>query len=72
MIGSKLCGLNGLHTNKIRQRLKAEVARLKRENEEVLIERKEVTDKKQAAIKEIGEKIDKHERKRILAIRSNT
>lgn len=46
----------------------ADSARLKRENEEVLRERKEVTDKKQTAIKEIGEKIDKHERKRIMAL----
>lgn len=46
----------------------ADSARLKRENEEVLRERKEVTDKKQAAIKEIGEKINKHERKRIMAL----
>lgn len=46
----------------------ADSARLKRENEEVLRERKEVADKKQAAIKEIGEKADKHERKRIMAL----
>lgn len=46
----------------------ADSARLKRESEDVLRERKEVTDKKQVAIKEIGEKIDKHERKRILAL----
>lgn len=46
----------------------ADSARLKRESEEVLRERKEVTEKKQKAIKDIGEKIDKQERKRILAL----
>jgi hypothetical protein len=51
-----------------RQKEEAEIARLKRENQDLLLERKEVTEKKQAAIKEIGEKIDKHERKRVLAL----
>lgn len=51
-----------------RQKAEADVARLKRENEELLRERKEVTDKKQAAIKEIQDKIDMHERKRVLAL----
>lgn len=50
------------------KKAEGDAARLKRESEDVLIERKDATDKKQAAIKEIGEKIDKHERKRVLAI----
>ena len=51
-----------------RQTAEGEVGRLKRETGEVLRERKEVTEKKQAAIKEIGEKIDRHERIRLLAL----
>ena len=50
------------------KKAEGDAARLKRESEDVLIERKDATDKKQAAIKEVGEKIDKHERKRVLAI----
>lgn len=51
-----------------RQTAEAEIDRLKRENDELLRARKEVTDKQQVAIKEIGDKIDKDEKRRLLAL----
>jgi len=50
-----------------RQTAEAEAARLKRQTDDVLSERKETTDRKQAALKQIAEQISGHQKKRILA-----